>query len=136
MQPTNPQKLSTNNHLDGGVSASNQAVATPLYKVSSQDAWRDVFKEPFDLKNTVGSFDVLVESLTEPVLDDQSRPIDRAAKAGSGERMAFISKVFEKAVALRRMESFPEGSLGKMALVAGNSQACVTASRCRCSFRQ
>lgn len=129
MQPINTQRLSINNHLDGGVSASNQAVSTPLYRVSSQDAWRDVFKEPFDLKNTVGSFDVLVESITEPVLDDQSRPIDRAAKAGSGERMAFISKVFEKAVALRRMESFPEGSLGKMALVAGNSQGALDAAK-------
>jgi ankyrin repeat protein len=134
------QPLSTslnNNALTvSDIPSSNEEGADLRPALSPQEAWANVFTPNFNLAEAASSFDVLAQSLMEPILDDQARPVDRAAKLSTGSQMAFIASVFEKAVSIRRMENFPEGSLGKMALIAGNVQGALDAARAKPELHQ
>ncbi|AYG47630.1 hypothetical protein DV532_25365 (plasmid) [Pseudomonas sp. Leaf58] len=115
--------------LDTETLPSNEVQSRLTAGLSAQEAWGLVFSNVFNSETASASFDILVESLTKPVLDDSTTPLERAVKSSTGERMAFVAKVFEKAVSQRRMDVFPDGSIGKMALVAGNVQGALDAAK-------
>jgi ankyrin repeat protein len=129
---TTPTAASLDNQplIDDLTASDNDPVVFPITQnLGGLEAWERVFAEPFDKASALASFDVLAASINERPLEGHKTPLSRAAETATGARMEFITKVFEKAVEAQTYKKFPDGSLGKMAVQAGNPEGAVTAAR-------
>lgn len=115
---TSTDELSASNHPLGSGSG-----ATAI------GAWEAFLSGPLDEAFVARHFDILAESINEPILERRQTPLQVLAAIGSGKMMQFGAQIFEAAVSKKLMPSFPEGSLGSMALMAENPEGALIAAR-------
>lgn len=112
--------------------ASAPAANLPIKSASgipAHAAWDIFLSSPVDQAFLAEHFEILVESIIEPVLEQRQTPLQALARFATGDQMARAAQIFASAVDRLTMSAFSEGSLGTMALVAGNVEGALIAAQ-------
>jgi len=117
---------------DNSAQASPLAANLPIKAASGippHAAWDVFLSSNVDQQFIAEHFDVLVDSINDPILDRRQTPLQALASFASGDQMARAADLFASAVGKAGMAAFSEGSLGTMALIAGNIEGALIAAQ-------
>lgn len=120
-----PQPLAQPEHLV----AANQPMKTRSMPLAAVAAWEIFLAGPGDADLVAEYLDILAASINEPILEQGKTPLKVLAKNASGYKMQLGAAIFDAAVAKKTMNAFPEGSIGAMAIVAGNVEGALEAAK-------
>lgn len=121
-----------NQDVSQDVTVSQSAANLPVRSgsgIPAHAAWDIFLSSPVDQAFLAEHYDVLVDSINDPILDRQQTPLQALASFATGDQMARSASIFASAVDRYTMKPFSEGSLGMMALLAGNIEGALVAAQ-------